>query len=50
MDESQQDALRVFTAALTLSDTEEREQYLDEACRGKPELRRRVEASLSSTS
>lgn len=36
----------VFLAALAQDSAEERNGYLDQACRGKPELRKRVEQLL----
>ena len=36
----------VFLAAVACDTPEERTRYLDEVCRGKPELRRRVEVLL----
>jgi hypothetical protein len=40
------EARDVFLAALALNSAEERNGYLDEACRGKPELRQRAERLL----
>ncbi len=36
----------VFLAAVACDTPEERSRYLDEACQGKPELRRRIEVLL----
>jgi eukaryotic-like serine/threonine-protein kinase len=46
MGEQQNEARAIFLEALALSTPEERARYLDEACRDKPELRRRVETLL----
>jgi serine/threonine protein kinase/WD40 repeat protein len=46
MREPQPDLRAIFCAALDLTSPPERAGYLDEACHGKPELRRRVESLL----
>ena len=46
MSEGKYETRAVFGAALALTDPEQRARYMDEACRGKPELRQRVEALL----
>jgi serine/threonine protein kinase/WD40 repeat protein len=46
MRDPQPELRAVFCAALDLKTLRERADYLDQACRGKPELRRRVEALL----
>src|SRR5262245_19220212 len=40
--------LDIFTAALTLSNPRDRAAYLDRACTGNPELRRRLEELLAA--
>ena len=46
MSEVKHETRAVFAGALVLTTPEERARYLDDACRGKPELRQRVEALL----
>jgi len=46
MGDPKHEARRIFTAALALDKPEERARYLDEACRGQPGLRQRVESLL----
>ncbi len=46
MGEAKHETRAVFTATVALSTPEERTRCLDEACQGKPELRKRVEALL----
>ncbi len=46
MGEAKHETRAVFTAILALNTPQERAHFLDEACRGKPELRQRVEALL----
>src|SRR5262245_12461636 len=38
----------IFTAALEINSADRRSAYLDEACAGRPELRRKVEELLSA--
>ena len=46
MDDTQHHARTVFIAAIALDTPEARARHLDEACRGRPELRQRVEELL----
>ena len=46
MSEVKHETRAVFAGALVLTTPEARARYLDDACRGKPELRQRVEALL----
>ena len=41
--------LNIFSAALEISDSKERDQYLDQACGEQPGLRARLEALLRHT-
>ena len=46
MSEAKHETRAVFAGALVLTTPEKRARYLDDACRGNPDLRQRVEALL----
>jgi hypothetical protein len=48
MRDPQPELRAIFCAALDRKTPRERADYLDETCRGKPELRQRVEALLQA--
>lgn len=48
MGEEQHETRAVFSAAVALKAPEERTAYLDKACEGKPELRKRVDVLLQA--
>src|SRR5210317_2120472 len=48
MSDHYREARELFIEALALGTPEERTRYLDEACEGRPELRREVEGRLEA--